>query len=144
MERGGSQDEPERRGRGVGADAGGDAATAQTLGPDAVVRGRNRPRDALQHAARVLELPAAGSPCRQRSYLRLTSPLRRRCLPRAQGAQYSQSDRVGVESGLEDDGISLKWEIARVLLIVGAVLGAVLGGAYYVGTLIDNQDPDEL
>ena len=41
------------------------------------------------------------------------------------------------------DGVSLKWEIARVLLIVGLVLGAVMGVAWWLGQMVDAQDVDE-
>lgn len=64
-----------------------------------------------------------------------------------QGAAYSGGGKDGMggaEGHLDDDGISLKWEIGRVLLIVSGVLAAVLGAAYYLGTLIDNEDPEEL
>ena len=40
------------------------------------------------------------------------------------------------------DGVSLKWEIARVLLIVGLVLGAVMGVAWWLGQMVDAQDVD--
>lgn len=65
-----------------------------------------------------------------------------------QGAANSGAgkDGMGDEGYLDDDdGISLKWEIGRVLLIVSGVLAAVLGSAYYMGTLIDlGQDTAEL
>ena len=38
---------------------------------------------------------------------------------------------------------NLKWEIARVLLIVGLVLGAVMGVAWWLGQMVDAQDVDE-
>ena len=41
------------------------------------------------------------------------------------------------------DGVSLKWELARVLLIVGLVLGAVMGVAWWLGQMVDAQDVDE-
>ena len=41
------------------------------------------------------------------------------------------------------DGVSLKWEIARVLLIVGLVLGAVMGVAWWLGQMVDAQDVEE-
>ena len=89
-----------------------------------------------------------------------------------QGAAH-EAGRGGYDgAGLEDDGISLTWEIGRVVFIVVAVrpppppppqrlssarppkaltsalfrqvLSLVLGAAFFLGQLVDNQDPDEL
>ena len=65
-----------------------------------------------------------------------------------QGAAYSGGGKDGMggaEGHLDDDGISLKWEIGRVLVIVSLVLVTVLYSAYYLGTMIDlNEDTEEL
>ena len=65
-----------------------------------------------------------------------------------QGAAYSGGGKDGMggaEGHLDDDGISLKWEIGRVLVIVSLVLVTVLCSAYYLGTMIDlNEDTEEL
>ena len=90
-----------------------------------------------------------------------------------QGAANQEGHGADNDAGLEDDGISLTWEIGRVVLIVVSVrrhsfvrrhssrespkapttsasfvarqvLSLVLGAAYFLGQLVDNQDPDEL
>ena len=62
-----------------------------------------------------------------------------------QGAAHEAGGGGYDGAGLDDDGISLKWEIGRVLVIVSLVLVTVLCSAYYLGTMIDlNEDTEEL
>ena len=46
--------------------------------------------------------------------------------------------------GMDDDEGNLCWEIVRVLLIVGVVLGTILGGVYYAAGLMDATIEEEL
>jgi len=65
-----------------------------------------------------------------------------------QGAAYNEAQRDGGAGkfGHGDDGddTSLCWEISRVLLIVACILLAILGFAYYVGSLMEPQDPHDM
>ena len=89
-----------------------------------------------------------------------------------QGAAHEGGHGEDNGAGPEDDGISLTWEIGRVVFIVVSVrhrrmpqplssarstkapnsapllarqvLSLVLLAAYFLGQLVDNQDPDEL
>ena len=90
----------------------------------------------------------------------------------SQGAAHEEGNGGDNGAGPEDDGISLTWEIGRVVFIVVSVrhrrmpkplssarppkaptsapwlarqvLSLVLLAAYFLGQLVDNQDPDEL
>ena len=90
----------------------------------------------------------------------------------SQGAAHEEGNGGDNRAGPEDDGISLTWEIGRVVFIVVSVrhrrmpqplssarppkaptsapwlarqvLSLVLLAAYFLGQLVDNQDPDEL
>ena len=44
----------------------------------------------------------------------------------------------------DDDDTSLCWEIVRVLLIVGAILGAVIGGAWWLSKSLEAGSPEAL
>lgn len=54
-------------------------------------------------------------------------------MPRAGGG-----GRAGAYGGYDDeDDASLCWEIVRVLLIVAAILGCVVGGAWYLSQTLE-------
>ena len=59
------------------------------------------------------------------------------------GSNPKTSDDFRDDFRDDGDGLSLKWEISRVLLIVGAVLAAVMGVAWWLGQMIDGQDVEE-
>ena len=59
------------------------------------------------------------------------------------GSNPKTSDDFRDDFRDDGDGLSLKWEIFRVLLIVGAVLAAVMGVAWWLGQMIDGQDVEE-
>ena len=118
-------------------------------------------------------MPTLSTPCNA-ALAASARPLTAQLLP-LQGAAHEAGGGGYDGAGREDDGISLTWEIGRVVFIVVAVrrrprqpppppqrlssarppkaltsalfrqvLSLVLGAAFFLGQLGDNQDPDEL
>ena len=115
-------------------------------------------------------MPTLSTPCNA-ALAASARPLTAQLLP-LQGAAHEAGGGGYDGAGREDDGISLTWEIGRVVFIVVAVrpppppppqrlssarppkaltsalfrqvLSLVLGAAFFLGQLVDNQDPDEL